>query len=135
MYIPKAAPPPYIDALRPSHAHYFAGISSETLEHKHLVQFFTYAVNGSAHDGHIHRFQGYTSVNDKHFHRFFGFTGPAIPLPDGSHIHLLKGEVDPEPFISKGNYYFTVLSVDRHTHRFSGPSGGGIGYGTWLYAP
>lgn len=121
-------PPPEIDALRPSHAHHFRGNTSVTMGHFHLADFYAYAANGSANDKHTHRLQGYTYVNDKHFHRYLGNTGPAIPLPDGSHYHMIDIEVNDEPFITKGNFYSTVLSIDRHTHRLTGPTGTGIGY-------
>ncbi|MCZ8512275.1 YmaF family protein [Paenibacillus filicis] len=121
-------PAPAFDELRPSHAHHYHGMTSVTLNHRHIVDFYLYALNGSATDGHIHRYQGLTYIADRHFHRLIGNSGPAIPLPDGSHYHLIDGLTDEEPFINRGNFYSTVLSIDRHTHRLVGPTGRGIGY-------
>ncbi|ALS21728.1 MULTISPECIES: YmaF family protein [Paenibacillus] len=112
----------------PSHAHLFQGWSSLVLGHVHLVEFFTYPVNGSATDQHVHTYQGHTSVAVGHFHRFIGRTGCAIPLPDGSHYHDIDAIVDEEPFEFKKGYYVTVSRIKPHTHEFKGFTGTGLGY-------
>ncbi|GAA3404701.1 YmaF family protein [Paenibacillus hodogayensis] len=117
---------------RPAHAHYAAARSSTELGHWHWIYFFTYPVNGSAADGHVHDYQGTSRVADykgvSHFHRFNGTTGPAIALADGTHYHLFSAELNDEPFQLEGGSYLTVLSIPRHTHSFSGPTGPGLGY-------
>ncbi len=113
----------------PPHAHYFfPAITSEALGHMHRSTFFVYAANGNATDGHVHSFQGTTNLDANHFHRFLGDTGPAIPLDNGAHYHWVKLEVDDEPFQFQEGYYETVLTIPRHTHRFSGATSTGIGY-------
>lgn len=113
---------------QPSHAHMFQAYSSDNLGHRHIVAFFTYPVNGNAWDGHVHDYQGHTSTDAGHFHRLIGVTGPAIPLPDGSHYHKVAGSVDDEPFLFEGGSYKTVLSIPRHTHAFHWYTGTGLGY-------
>lgn len=116
-----------------AHAHYAGGWTDIALGHAHWLELFTYPVNGGADDGHVHTFQGHTRMSARHFHRFLGTTGPAIALPNGEHIHEIDFELDDEPFVSKGNYYSTVMSVKRHIHRFRGMSGPEIGHdrGIW----
>ncbi|MEF3301669.1 YmaF family protein [Paenibacillus sp. GYB003] len=116
----------------PSHAHYAAYRTSSVAGHSHIVDFFTYPVNGTATDGHTHDYQGVSRVanygTQSHFHRIVGETGPAVPLPDGSHYHLVEGSLNDEPFQFEGGSYKTVLTIPRHPHSFSGPTGTGIGY-------
>ncbi|RKN84101.1 YmaF family protein [Paenibacillus ginsengarvi] len=122
----------YCLSAGPAHAHYVAIQSSVTLGHSHLVDFFTYPVNGTATDGHTHQYQGASRVasyeGQAHFHRISGETGPAIPLPDGSHYHSVDDRVNDEPFRFEGGSYRTVLTIPRHTHAYSGVTGPGIGY-------
>jgi len=115
-------------SIGPSHAHYFQSVTNVTMNHSHSLKVFTYPVNGNGIDGHFHRYQGITDMQDGHFHWFTGHTGPAILLPDGSHVHAIFGETDDEPFIHLGNNYETILTIPRHTHRFSGRTGPGLGY-------
>lgn len=112
----------------PSHAHLFRGWSVPQLGHAHFVEIFTYSVNGNAADRHVHTYQGHSSVSSGHFHRFFGTTGPAIPLPNGSHYHDVDGALDDEPFEFKGGFYVTVTRIKRHTHGYKGFTGTGLGY-------
>ncbi|PYI55000.1 YmaF family protein [Paenibacillus flagellatus] len=113
--------------LPPAHAHYLQAVTSRELGHSHIVQLFTYPVNGSARDGHVHDFQGHTFLDRDHFHRFYGKTGPALPLPDGSHYHDIRIEVDDEPFQFQGGSYKTVLTIPRHVHTFGGATGKPLG--------
>ncbi|WP_213410468.1 YmaF family protein [Xylanibacillus composti] len=115
--------------LLPPHAHYFfPALTTFTLGHRHRVTFFVYAANGIAGDGHVHRFQGTTDLDAEHFHRITGYTGPAIPLESGAHFHWIQAEAEEEPFQFREGYYKTVLTIPRHSHRFAGPTGTGIGY-------
>ncbi|MGF7029638.1 hypothetical protein J2T17_000543 [Paenibacillus mucilaginosus] len=112
----------------PAHAHEFRIRTAPALGHTHHMLLYTYAVNGTGEDGHIHKFQGHTLMADgSHFHRVTGQTGPAIPLPGGKHYHEASGELDDEPFQPKGGYYTTMLSVPRHVHGYAGRSGPPIG--------
>ncbi|MCZ8519961.1 MULTISPECIES: YmaF family protein [Paenibacillus] len=111
----------------PSHAHAFWLQSSAELGHSHLMLVYTYAVNGTGQDGHIHTFQGHTRLAARHFHRMIGRTGPPIALPDGTHYHEVHGELDDEPFRPEPGYYTTVLSIPRHIHLYAGRSGPPIG--------
>lgn len=107
-------------------------MSSVALEHDHWIDLFTYPVNGTADDGHTHDYQGTSKAaaadGQLHFHRFYGVTGPAIPLPDGRHIHRIKQEMFDEPFQFEGGSYRTVLTIPRHIHSYAGSTGTGIGY-------
>lgn len=115
----------------PAHAHYARVEASIELGHRHTVDFFTYPVNGTGADGHVHDYQGVTRVaaydGQVHFHRLLGITGPAIALADGSHYHLIGGEVNDEPFRFEGGSYRTVLTIPRHTHDYAGATGPGLG--------
>jgi hypothetical protein len=109
-----------------THVHLFKGWTTVTLEHAHPLQLFTYPVSGSGSDQHVHWFQGitrYSLEGDKmHFHRYLSRTGPAIALPGGLHYHELNTVVKDEPFTHQGNYYKTVLTMERHTHTIIGPT-------------
>jgi hypothetical protein len=113
--------------VKPPHAHYYGDETSVTQGHRHVVELFTYPVNGDGTDGHVHRYQGTTRMSANHFHRFDGYTGPAIALPNGSHYHMISDEVDSEPFQHRGRYFKTVVEIPRHVHSFSGPTGGPLG--------
>lgn len=43
-----------------SHNHYFQTSTFNTLDHSHFVNVYTFPVNGSADDGHVHYFKGIT---------------------------------------------------------------------------
>ncbi|MFM9281237.1 YmaF family protein [Paenibacillus jiagnxiensis] len=111
-----------------AHAHEFHGLTSLNLGHQHSIRFFTYPVNGNSGDLHFHRYRGITFYRDQHFHRFDGYTSPPIALPDGSHVHMIDGVVDDEPFEFKGQYYKTLLNIPRHRHGFHGQTGPPLGY-------
>ncbi|WP_315079931.1 YmaF family protein [uncultured Clostridium sp.] len=53
---------------------------------------------------HVHKIEVFTDTFGDHFHRICNTTGPAIYLPNGKHIHLVKGE--------------TTIS-DGHDHEFN----------------
>jgi len=79
--------------IAPAHVHFLKVISGECLSHHHLLRVYTFSVNGTAYDGHVHQYQGITGIEYGHYHSYAGTTGPAIPLPDGSHYHLAQGLV------------------------------------------
>ena len=127
----------------PAHAHYFEAITSVHLQHQHRMRGFTYSVNGSALDGHVHTFQGESELSRGHFHRFYGTTGPAIPLPNGAHYHAISGRVFNNYLQSlniilggaaftKGVQY-SANSKDVHAHDYKGSTGVGIGYEPTLW--
>jgi len=60
---------------------------------------------------HIHRINVLTDTFDDHFHRISDITGPALYLPDGKHIHLVKGETSRNDGHDH-DYYFTTLIED-----------------------
>jgi hypothetical protein len=88
---------------------------------------FVYPVNGCGTDGHIHRFQGATEYASGHFHRVAGWTGPAIPQPDGTHVHRIDALLDAEPFRFRGGAYETVAVLPRHAHRVTAMTGPPLG--------
>jgi len=57
---------------------------------------------------HVHKIAVYTDTFGDHFHVICDTTGPAISLPGGKHIHLVKGTTA----IADGHdhdYYFATL--------------------------
>ncbi|MFC0214089.1 YmaF family protein [Paenibacillus chartarius] len=74
----------------PPHTHAFGAFTSVEEGHRHRLLGYVYAANGSAYDGHFHYFQGITEAAAGHTHRYYDRTGPAIPLPDGSHYHTVS---------------------------------------------
>lgn len=59
---------------------------------------------------HIHRVEEFTDTFGDHFHKICDTTGPALNLPGGKHIHLLKGETTvAEENNHDHDYFFTTL--------------------------
>ena len=60
---------------------------------------------------HIHKVAEFTDTFGDHFHEICDTTGPAIYLPGGKHIHLVKGRTT----VADGHqhdYFFTTLIED-----------------------
>jgi hypothetical protein len=121
----------------PAHVHFFEVMSSDTLKHNHLLRLYTFNVNGTAYDGHVHQYQGITGIRYGHYHSYLGTTGPAIALQNGTHIHYLEGIVELNAFnTSRGNSLrisakITGLITELHQHTYSGYSTTGFGYELW----
>ncbi|NOV01963.1 YmaF family protein [Paenibacillus planticolens] len=121
----------------PAHVHFFKAMSSKELEHNHLLRLYTYSVNGTAYDCHVHQYAGITGIKYGHYHNYFGTTGPAIALQNGRHIHFLEGTVEQNAFnTSRGKAL--VISAEKeglieelHQHTYSGYSTVGFGYEPW----
>ncbi|WP_347552051.1 YmaF family protein [Pseudalkalibacillus hwajinpoensis] len=79
--------------------------------HGYLIGF-SFPVNGTDHDQHVHRVEGITIREERHQHRYSVQTGPPIPLPGGGHYHLFGGE---------------TFSKEEHEHYFSGRTGKPLG--------
>ncbi|GAA0076133.1 YmaF family protein [Clostridium sp. CTA-5] len=62
-------------------------------------------------DSHIHKVAVLTDTFDDHFHKICDTTSKAINLPNGKHIHLLKGETSTEDGHDH-DYYFATLIQD-----------------------
>lgn len=92
-----------------------------------MLRVFVYPANGCGADGHVHPFQGATEYASGHFHRIAGWTGPAIPRPDGSHVHCIEAQADTEPFRFRGGAYETATDLPRHAHRVSAVTGPPLG--------
>lgn len=117
---------------RPAHAHYYYADSTIKEDHEHIVDGFTFSVNGSNTDNHMHAFKGVTSFEKGHYHRYYGKTGSAIPLPNGTHYHEISGRVYfnynvPEE-IEHGGVVYSPAKKDVHDHNFKGLSGEPLGY-------
>jgi len=117
----------------PSHAHYFKAQSTESYNHTHIVEAFTFNVNGSSADEHVHHYTGITSISNNHYHRFYGKTGPPIRLENGGHYHKVSGRVffnynDPIVVKYGGVVYHPNLGRDVHEHKYEGKTSEGIGY-------
>jgi len=78
------------------HNHRIAGVSGPPIKY---------------YKSHIHKVYVYTDTFGDHFHKICDTTGPAIYLPGGKHIHLLKGTTSEEDGHTH-DYYFTTLIED-----------------------
>lgn len=123
--------------MPPAHVHFFKVMSSVDVDHNHLLRLYTFSVNGTAYDGHVHQYQGITGIKYGHYHNYFGTTGPAIPLQDGTHYHFLEGMVELNAFNTpRGRALQLSASMEGmidewHQHTYSGFSSLGLGYEPW----
>ena len=82
---------------------------AEGIEHNHRIA----GVTGPAIEcgkSHVHKIAVFTDTFDDHFHKICDTTGPAIYLPGGKHIHLLKGTTDvADENNHDHDYFFTTL--------------------------
>lgn len=123
--------------IPPAHVHFFEVMSSEELKHKHLLRLYTFNVNGTACDGHVHQYQGITGIKYGHYHAYYGTTGPAIALQDGTHFHLLEGTVELNAYNTPRRNALEIsakmegLIKELHQHTYSGYSTIGFGYEPW----
>ncbi|MFC0215777.1 YmaF family protein [Paenibacillus chartarius] len=93
------------------HIHQFEGVTSLDVGHNHRYVGLTFlAATGVQH---VHSYYAETSIDDGHAHIIQGTTGPAIPLPNGGHIHYFEG-------------YTTVNGSTPHTHMYRGNTGNEI---------
>lgn len=101
------------NALPFAHSHQFEGRIEIRNNHNHsLLIGFSFPVNGSAYDQHVHQIEGLTIEEDGHQHRFSVQSGPPIQLYSGEHIHNFDGETS---------------SADNHKHFISGRTGSPLG--------
>ncbi|UJF31284.1 YmaF family protein [Paenibacillus hexagrammi] len=118
----------------PAHVHFFADITSEELGHHHVLRLYTFSVNGSDYDGHVHHYQGITGIKYGHYHTYYGVTGPPIPLPGGNHTHDLEGIVELNLFNTSRKDALEISAQKEglirtpHRHSYAGTSGPGFGY-------
>ncbi|MEC0230873.1 YmaF family protein [Paenibacillus alba] len=123
--------------IPPAHVHFFKSITSEELKHHHLLRVYTFSVNGTANDGHVHQYQGITGIRYGHYHNYFGISGPAIALQNGTHIHLLEGIVELNAYNTSRSGALVQsakadgLITELHQHSYSGYSTIGMAYETW----
>ncbi|MCD1260649.1 hypothetical protein B5M42_017755 [Paenibacillus athensensis] len=127
---------PYSD-VPPAHAHFLKVITGDCLGHHHLMRAYTFSVNGTAYDGHVHEYQGITAIRYGHYHSYAGTTGPAIPLPDGSHYHLAQGLVQVNAYnTSRGKALVRSAQTEGlirelHHHTYNGATSLPLGMDTW----
>ena len=82
---------------------------AEGVEHNHRIAGVTGPpiVRGKSH---VHNIAVFTDTFDDHFHKICDTTGPALYLPDGKHVHLLKGTTDvADENNHDHDYFFTTL--------------------------
>ncbi|MBP1962133.1 YmaF family protein [Paenibacillus aceris] len=121
----------------PAHVHFFKVMSSTDLDHNHLLRLYTFNVNGTSYDGHVHQYQGITGIKYGHYHAYFGTTGPAIALQNGNHFHFLEGIVELNAFNTPRGHALEIsarmegLIEELHQHTYSGNSTLGFGYEPW----
>ncbi|WLR58621.1 YmaF family protein [Guptibacillus hwajinpoensis] len=100
-------------ALPEAHSHYFHGSIEKRYNHHHLSMIgFSFPVNGSSFDQHVHRIEGITVMEQGHQHRYSVQSSPPITLPGGGHYHTFSGE---------------TISKEKHEHYFSGQTSPPIG--------
>lgn len=124
--------------LQHNHAHFVGMMTGETEGHRHYTDLFVFPVGGSSYDEHVHYYRGFTEITLGHAHRFYDYTGPAIPLPDGTHYHVLEGETyynytSPISVQFQGKNYIEGVQYNPgqknvHRHSYFGYTGGPIGY-------
>ncbi len=86
---------------------------------------------------HVHQFEGNTTCTD-HAHILSGISGPAVYLPTGNHVHLIRGKTNfmdnhfheyevysgPNVELPQGyhvhNINLQTFTADGHTHMFFG---------------
>jgi len=82
---------------------------AEGLEHNHRIA----GVTGppiKCGKSHVHKIAVFTDTFDDHFHKICDTTEPALYLPDGKHIHLLKGTTAvADENNHDHDYFFTTL--------------------------
>ncbi|MGG1515290.1 YmaF family protein [Paenibacillus oryzisoli] len=122
--------------IPPAHVHFFRTTTSETLKHHHVLRLYTFSVNGTSYDQHVHQFQGISGIKYGHYHAYYGVTGPPIALPNGGHIHLLTGTVEPNLYNTRRHGALAKSAkmegyiAEIHQHTFQGYSTIGFGYET-----
>lgn len=123
--------------IPPAHVHFFEIMTSETLQHDHLLRLYTFSMNGTAYDKHVHQYQGISGIKYGHYHTYYGTTGPAIALLDGTHFHLLDGTVElnayntPRKDALERSAASEGLIRELHQHTYVGYSSAGFGYEPW----
>ncbi|WNR42585.1 YmaF family protein [Paenibacillus roseipurpureus] len=121
----------------PAHVHFFTTITSETLSHHHLLRLYTFSVNGTSYDGHVHQYQGISGIKYGHYHAYYGVTGPPIALANGEHFHMLDGIVDLNLYNTsrRGTLMKSAklegIILELHQHLYQGYTSVGFGYEPW----
>ncbi|MDD4601818.1 hypothetical protein SDC9_27497 [bioreactor metagenome] len=77
------------------HVHTFLTETNVACEHQHIML----GVSGPFREyggSHVHRLRGRTSFmaeeDEGHWHLYDVMTGPAVPMPDGTHTHYYNGK-------------------------------------------
>lgn len=126
-----------IGAVKPHHVHRYIVKTSDNKGHYHVDEGFTRVVNGNSIDCHVHMFRGVTTFDKGHYHRFYGKTGPAIPLPDGGHYHVLEERTfhnyDEPIEVKFGGVVYGDPNRPVHDHHFRGKTIEIIGYDPFFY--
>ena len=84
------------DEARQCHNHRIAGVTGPPI------------ICGRSH---VHKVEEFTDTFNDHFHKVCVITGPALALPGGKHIHLIKGETTNNDGHDH-DYYFVTLIQD-----------------------
>ena len=88
---------------------------AEGLEHNHRIA----GVTGppiKCGKSHVHKIAVFTDTFDDHFHKICDTTEPAIYLPDGKHIHLLKGTTAVADENNHDHDYFFTTLIQAPSH-------------------
>jgi hypothetical protein len=98
-----------------NHNHEF--LSSTDFERDDAREFHNHRIAGvtgpaiAAGSSHVHKIDVLTDTFHNHFHRICDTTGPALYLPNGKHVHLIKGETTNNDDHDH-DYYFVTLIED-----------------------
>ena len=82
----------------------------EGVKHNHNISCITGPAIKCG-DSHVHKVEAYTNTFGDHFHKVCDTTGPAIYLPGGKHIHIVKGKTSCNDGHSH-NYYIATEAED-----------------------
>lgn len=96
------------------HNHELLTSTRYTGSYVHRHNHRTAGVTGDAikcGNSHVHKVHLYTDTIGNHFHEISDVTSKAIYLPNGKHIHILKGATTSSDGHTH-NYYFTTLIDD-----------------------
>jgi len=62
---------------------------------------------------HIHKVEAYVDTFEGHIHKICDVTGPALRLPNGKHIHVVKGETSKSESNNHDHAYYFATLIDN----------------------
>lgn len=62
---------------------------------------------------HVHKVEAFVDTYDGHIHKICDTTGPALRLPNGKHIHIVKGETTKNDENNHDHAYYFATLIDN----------------------